>query len=74
VFVLDHGHGLGHVGIVEAVVGDGTIVTVEGNTNAEGSREGDRVARHRWAPALGRRGALRGYIDLGRLIDVEPVG
>lgn len=72
VFVLDHGHGLGHVGIVEEVVGDGTIVTVEGNTNGEGSREGDRVARHRWAPALGGRGTLRGYIDLGRLIDGPP--
>jgi hypothetical protein len=56
---------------VEEVIGDGTIVTVEGNTNAEGSREGDRVARHRWAPDLGTRGRLVGYIDLGCKISDE---
>lgn len=71
VFVLDHGHGLGHVGIVEEVVGDGSIITVEGNTNSEGSREGDRVARHRWSPAIGTRGTLLGYVDLGCKIGDE---
>lgn len=74
VFVLDTGDvgGAGHVGIVEEVVGDGTIITVEGNTNREGSREGDCVARHRWAPELGKRGRLVGYIDLGCRIGDEP--
>lgn len=71
VFVLDKGHGLGHVGLVEEVVGDGTIITIEGNTNAEGSREGDRVARHRWAPEFGARGRLVGYVNLGCRIGDE---
>lgn len=71
VFVLDKGHGLGHVGIVEEVVGDGTVISIEGNTNAEGSREGDQVARHRWNPASGHRGKLVGYIDLGCKIGNE---
>lgn len=72
VFILNHGHGLGHVGIVEEVLTDGTIVTVEGNTNAEGSREGDRVARHQWEPASGLRGTLLGYVDLGCKVGDEP--
>jgi hypothetical protein len=71
VFVLDKGHGLGHCGIVEDLVGDGSIITIEGNTNAEGSREGDRVARHQWNPREGKRGRLYGYIDLGCKIGDE---
>lgn len=36
----------GHVGIVESVdLANNTMTTIEGNTNASGSREGDRVAR-----------------------------
>jgi peptidoglycan hydrolase-like protein with peptidoglycan-binding domain len=42
IFVIDHGHGLGHAGLVTAVV-SGTIKTIEGNTNRAGSREGDGV-------------------------------
>lgn len=44
IFVIDHGGGLGHVGLVEHV-GIGELVTVEGNTNDGGSREGDGVYR-----------------------------
>jgi hypothetical protein len=62
VFILDHGHGLGHCGIVETVNGDGTLTTIEGNTNADGSREGDCVARHTWRPGI-RPGLLLGYLD-----------
>jgi len=68
VFVLDTGDpgGFGHVGIVELVTPDGqTIVSIEGNTNAAGSREGDRVAKHAWKPGEGRRGRLMGYLSLG---------
>lgn len=43
-FILDEGHGLGHTGLVEYVVGD-KIHTIEGNTNDEGSREGYEVCR-----------------------------
>ncbi len=41
-FIIDHGHGLGHAGFVTAVT-DGEIETLEGNTNRGGSREGDGV-------------------------------
>lgn len=41
-----HGKGpSGHAGIVVQVNRDGTFVTVEGNTNDDGSREGYEVAR-----------------------------
>ncbi len=68
VFVLDHGRGLGHVGFVEEVLPSGRIVTVEGNTNAAGSRAGDRVAKHVWDPTQPqseRGAALVGFIDFG---------
>jgi hypothetical protein len=59
VFVIDHGHGLGHVGFVEADNGDGTLTTVEGNTNPGGSREGDGVYRRTRRRAEINRGFLR---------------
>ena len=73
VFVIDTGDpgGYGHVGIVEMVTPDGgTVVTLEGNTNAAGSREGDQVGTHTWKPRDGRRGILLGYLSLGP----DPVG
>lgn len=45
VFFIVRRNGTGHTGIVEKVNGDGTITTIEGNTNGSGSRLGDRVAR-----------------------------
>lgn len=42
IFIQDHGHGLGHTGIVERVEGD-ILHTIEGNTNDTGSREGYEV-------------------------------
>lgn len=59
VFVIDHGHGLGHVGFVEAVNADGSLATVEGNTNGGGSREGDGVYRRSRARDEINRGFLR---------------
>lgn len=59
VFVIDHGHGLGHVGFVELVNADGSLTTVEGNTNASGGREGDGVYRR-----SRDRAAIRGYLRL----------
>ena len=44
IFIMDHGHGLGHTGFVEKVQGD-QIFTIEGNTNDTGSREGFEVCR-----------------------------
>lgn len=43
VFIMDFGRGLGHTGIVVEVRGD-SILTIEGNTNDEASREGYIVA------------------------------
>jgi hypothetical protein len=42
-----HGHGpTGHAGMVETVdIATNTMYCIEGNTNENGSREGDRVAR-----------------------------
>lgn len=45
IFIMDYGKGLGHTGIVENILPDGKIATIEGNTNDEGSREGYEVAR-----------------------------
>ena len=45
VFFMLRTNGTGHTGIVESVNADGTITTIEGNTNGRGSRLGDRVAR-----------------------------
>jgi surface antigen len=43
-FVMSFGRGLGHIGFVERVQGD-RIMTIEGNSNDEGSREGHEVCR-----------------------------
>lgn len=43
IFIMDFGKGMGHTGIVVEVVGD-SILTIEGNTNDEASREGYIVA------------------------------
>ena len=44
IFIMDHGHGLGHTGFVESI--EGTFIhTIEGNTNDTGSREGYEVCR-----------------------------
>ena len=59
IFVMDSGGGAGHTGLVERVEG-GWLVTVEGNTNDDGSREGVGVFRR-----TGRKinSINRGYID-----------
>src|SRR5947209_10094929 len=48
-------NGVEHVGIVETVEGDGSVVTIEGNTNNNGSGNGDGVYRMR------RRSSIVGY-------------
>lgn len=44
IFVMDFGAGIAHTGVVEQVDGD-SIVTIEGNTNAAGARDGGGVRR-----------------------------
>lgn len=57
-FPGDSVHRISHVGFVESVNRDGTIVTIEGNTNAAGSRTGGNVLRHTRDPI---RHGIRGY-------------
>lgn len=44
-----------HIGIVEAESGPNKVITIEGNTNADGSREGDGVYRRTRKRSLIRR-------------------
>jgi hypothetical protein len=44
IFIMDFGKGLGHTGFVTSVIAD-RILTIEGNSNDEGSREGYEVCR-----------------------------
>jgi hypothetical protein len=61
VFVCDFGGGTGHAGLVERVLDSGRLMTLEGNTNSNGSRTGVGVFR------LERRKLsdpyLKGFID-----------
>jgi hypothetical protein len=59
IFVLDTGGGAGHTGLVVSIEG-GRLITLEGNTNDGGSREGVGVFR-----CNGRKivNINRGFID-----------
>jgi hypothetical protein len=59
IFVMDYGRGAGHTGLVESVQG-GRLVTLEGNTNDDGSREGVGVFRRTGRKVLT---INRGFID-----------
>ena len=64
VFVYDHGHGEGHVGIVKSVLPSGHLVTIEGNSNVAGAREGVGVfelSRRSTADAQ-----LLGFLDFSK--------
>lgn len=60
-FIMDHGGGKGHTGMIESVQG-GMLVTIEGNTNGGGSREGDGVYRRTQRDI---RSINTGFIDYG---------
>lgn len=57
VFIMDHGKGTGHTGLVEKIHGS-FIDTIEGNTNDEGSREGVEVCRR-----TRRLSSIKGFIQ-----------
>ncbi len=63
IFVIDTGGGHGHSGLVERVEG-GLLITIEGNTNDDGSRDGIGVFRR-----TGRKivSINRGFIDYSSL-------
>ncbi len=58
-FIEDHGHGLGHTGIVASFDNE-FIYTIEGNTNNNGTREGVRVERKKRAISSP---LIKGYIN-----------
>ncbi len=64
-FVNNYGGGLGHIGFIESVYGDGRLVTIEGNANNAGGREGLGVFR------LTRRKVsdeeLKGFLDYSQV-------
>lgn len=60
IFIMSHGGGTGHTGLVESVRG-GNMVTIEGNTNDGGSREGIGVFR-RTSRTIA---SMVGFIDYG---------
>lgn len=43
--IMDLGHGAGHTGVVESVDPNGTLHTIEGNSNNDGSRDGYMICR-----------------------------
>ena len=61
IFILDFGGGLGHTGIVENLLPGGRLLTIEGNTNNDGSRTGVgvfRLERRKLSDAK-----LKGFVD-----------
>lgn len=62
-----NGKGGGHIGVIVKVNSDGTFETIEGNTNSQGSREGDRVTRKTRTLSLLKRYPRWGFIDIEKL-------
>lgn len=60
IFIMDFGKGLGHTGIVIEVQGD-SIVSIEGNTNVQASREGYIVAQKKRKISSINKGFLRPF-------------
>ena len=59
IFIMDYGKGVGHTGFVIEVLANGSLKTIEGNTNDEGSREGYEVCYRTRKPSL-----IKGYIRI----------
>jgi hypothetical protein len=65
IFFIDHGRGRGHTGIVVSVdVKTGTMVTIEGNTNAAGARNGTMVRSKTRAIRQANAGFWRPFGDI----------
>ncbi len=72
IYVLDHGGGNSHVGLVETCADGNVLTEVSGNTNAAGSREGNCVWCHNGQPEVSHGGTLLGYIYLDRAMQPPP--
>ena len=65
-FTLDYGSGLGHTGLVERILPDGRLITIEGNADAAGGREGVGVYRlDRRKLTSNPKDKLKGFVDFG---------
>lgn len=68
-FILNRGHGKGHVGVCESLGPlPGQVTSCEPDTNGAGSTTGDAAGRHTWEPdATGpdKRGDVEGWYDWG---------
>lgn len=60
IFIIDHGNGHGHTGIVKRVEG-GRLITIEGNSNPNGSSNGIGVFELSFRDVWGKE--LKGYLD-----------
>lgn len=60
VFILDHGGGLGHTGFVRSAISGG-MITVEGNTNNDGSNNGIGVFQLNRRKIIDK--SLKGFLD-----------
>jgi CHAP domain len=69
VFFILYGNGQGHTGIVERVNRNGTITTIEGNTNTDGSSNGVGVFRRRRSIRSINGGFMR---PIGRVRTIAP--
>lgn len=58
IFIMDFGKGLGHTGFVYGIEGD-SVLTIEGNTNDTGSREGYEVCKRKRKIS-----SIKGYIKV----------
>ena len=67
-FPGDNFNRISHVGVVTAVAGDGSIETVEGNTDEKGGRTGGKVMRRRRKVGIVGYG-IPAYVDSG--VDAE---
>lgn len=68
IYVLDHGGGNSHVGLIETCDSGNVLTEISGNTNQTGSREGNSVWRHNGQPEVTHGGTLLGYILLDRAV------
>lgn len=79
IYILDHGPNWqtqltdnrltdnGHTGVARLVDAQGQLLTeISGNTNAEGSREGNAVAEHNGSPEVSHKGTLIGWLQFDR--------
>jgi hypothetical protein len=73
IYVLDHGSGTSHVGLIETVDSGNVLTEISGNTNRSGSRNGDSVWRHSGPPEVSHGGVLLGYILLDRAAQAPVV-